>query len=325
MLSRRHFVTTALATSMPWVSASHAATQDAFPAKPMTFLIPFGPGSATDQLARALAASITEQTGQAVVVENRAGAGGMLAAQQAARAQADGYTVLVTTNSTQTANPFLFKRLPYDPVRDFRPLTALGRGGTVLVVRQDSPYRTLADLIAKARQEPGKLSFGSGNSSSRLAVEMLKQLSGTDILWVGYKSNPNALTDLLGGQIDLMAIDTITGLAQIQAGKLRPLGVSTSRRMALLKDVPTIAEAGVTGYDIGYWFGAYAPTATPDGVAQRLRELFVEATRSRHADHFYDSTATERWTTTSDELARFQATDGEKWGRVIKAAGIEPE
>ncbi|MEF7613301.1 tripartite tricarboxylate transporter substrate binding protein [Aquincola sp. MAHUQ-54] len=302
-----------------------AFAQANFPDKPLTFIIPFGAGSATDQLARALAASITEQTKQAVIVDNRAGAGGMLAAQQAARAPADGYTVLVTTNSTQSANPHLFKKLPYDPGRDFRPLTALGRGGMVLVVRPDSPYRTLGDVLAKAKRDPGTLTFGSGNSSSRVAVEMLKQLSGIDMLWVGYKSNPNALTDLLGGQIDLMAIDTVTGLAQIQAGKLRPLGVSTPQRMPLLNGVPTIAEAGVKGYDIGYWFGAYVPAATPVPVANALRELFVKATRSSHAGAFYANTATEPWTTTADELARFQSLDTEKWGRVIKAAGIEAE
>jgi len=317
--------TTALAGLLLAIHGPAAFAQARFPDKPLTFIIPFGAGSATDQLARALAASITEQTRQAVIVDNRAGAGGMLAAQLAARAPADGYTVLVTTNSTQSANPHLFRKLPYDPAKDFKPLTALGRGGMVLVVRPDSSYKTLADLLAKARHDPGKLTFGSGNSSSRVAVEMLKQLSGTDILWVGYKSNPNALTDLLGGQIDLMAIDTVTGLSQIQAGKLRPLGVSTARRMSLLNSVPTIAEAGVKGYDIGYWFGAYVPAATPAPVAIALRELFVNATRSSQAGAFYNNTATEPWTTTSDELARFQLLDTEKWGRVIKAAGIEAE
>lgn len=317
---------TAALTGMLFATLGPAAFAQAhFPERPLTFIIPFGAGSATDQLARALAASITEQTKQAVIVDNRAGAGGMLAAQLAARAPADGYTVLVTTNSTQSANPHLFRKLPYDPGKDFRPLTALGRGGMVLVVRPDSPYKTVGDVLAKARRDPGKLTFGSGNSSSRVAVEMLKQLSGTDILWVGYKSNPNALTDLLGGQIDLMAIDTVTGLSQIQAGKLRPLGVSTPQRMSVLNAVPTIAEAGVKGYDIGYWFGAYVPAATPVPVANALRELFVSATRSSHAAAFYNNTATEPWTTTSDELARFQSLDIEKWGRVIRAAGIEAE
>nr|WP_145552844.1 tripartite tricarboxylate transporter substrate binding protein [Variovorax boronicumulans] len=297
----------------------------AYPDKPLNFVVPFGAGSATDLLARALAVGVTEQSGQPVVVDNRAGAGGMLAAQHVARAPADGYTVLVTTNSTQTANPFLYRKLPYDPVKDFQPLTALGRGGTVLVVRPQAPYSSVADVVAQARRNPGQLSFGSGNSSSRMAGEMFKQLSGTDILWVGYKSNPNALTDLLGGQIDLMFIDTVTGLPHIQSGKLRPLGVSMPQRIAPLPEVPTIAEAGVAGYDIGYWFGAYVPAATPAPVAQRLRAWLVAASASSQAKSFYTSTSTEPWTTTPEVLARFQELDTQKWGRVIKAAGIEPE
>jgi hypothetical protein len=171
--------------------------------------------------------------------------------------------VLITTNTTHAANEHLYKKLPYDPVKDFVPVTGLGKGGQVLVVRADSPYKSVADILAKAKKDPGKLSFGSGSSSSRVAGELFKQLSGTDILHVPYKSNPNALTDLLGGQIDMMITDTATGLPQIKGGKLRALGVSGTKRIALLPDVPTIAEAGVKGYDMGYWFAAYVPAKTP--------------------------------------------------------------
>ena len=194
--------------------------------------MPFAAGSATDQLARALGQSWTEQTHQPVVVDNKAGASGAIAAPAVAKAPADGYTVLITTNTTHAANEHLYKKLPYDPVKDFAPVTGLGKGGQVLVVRSDAPYRSVADLLAKARKEPGKLSFGSGSSSSRVAGEMFKQLSGTDILHVPYKSNPNAITDLLGGQIDLMITDTATGVPQIKGGKLRALGVSTTKRIA---------------------------------------------------------------------------------------------
>src|SRR5207244_4648430 len=176
---------------------------------------------------------------------------------------------------TQAANEHLYRKLPYDPVKDFAPLTALGQGGQVLVVHVNSPYKSVADLLAKARKEPGKLSFGSGSSSSRVAGELFKQMSHTDILHVPYKSNPNALTDLLGGQIDLMITDTATGVPQIKGGKLRALGVSTTKRIALLPDVPTLDEAGVKGYDMGYWFAAYVPAATPAPVQARLRELLV--------------------------------------------------
>ncbi len=297
----------------------------AYPAKPVTFIVPFAAGSATDQLARALGNAFTEATKQAVVVDNKAGASGMIAAQAAARAPADGYTVLITTNTTHAANEHLYKKLSYDPVKDFIPVTGLGKGGQVMVVRTDAPYKSVADLVARAKKEPNKLSFGSGSSSSRVAGEMLQQLSGTDILHVPYKSNPLAITDLLGGQIDFMITDTATGVPQIKGGKLRALGVSTTKRIPLLPDVPTIDEAGVKGYDMGYWFAAYVPTGTPAPVVTRLRELLVEGTRSAAAKQFFDGSGSEPWTTTGAELTRFQAAETQKWGKVIKAAKIDPE
>jgi len=314
------------ATLLAAFAATPAWAQGKYPERPITFVVPFAAGSATDQLARALGASITAETKQAVIVDNKAGASGMMAAQAAARAPADGYTVLISTNTTHAANEHLYKKLPYDPVKDFVPVTGLGKGGQVLVVRADAPYKSVADLLAKAKKEPGKLSFGSGSSSSRVAGEMFKQLSHTEILHVPYKSNPQALTDLLGGQIDMMITDTATGVPQIKGGKLKALGVSTTKRIALLPDVPTIDEAGVKGYDMGYWFAAYVPANTPAPVVARLRELLVAGTKSASAKQFYESTGTDAWTTASgEELARFQAAEAQKWGKVIKAAGIEPE
>ena len=321
--SRRRVLTAALGVVV--AACAGTALAQAYPTKPITFIVPFAAGSATDQLARALGNSITQETKQAVIVDNKAGASGMLAAQAAARAPADGYTVLITTNTTHAANEHLYKKLSYDPVKDFVPVTGLGKGGQVLVVRTDAPYKSVADLVAKAKAEPGKLSFGSGSSSSRVAGEMFKQLSGTNILHVPYKSNPQAVTDLLGGQIDFMITDTATGVPQIKGGKLKALGVSTTKRLALLPDVPTIAEAGVAGYDMGYWFAAYVPAGTPAPVVARLHELLVTGTRSSTAKSFFESTGSDPWTTTPDELGKFQASEAQKWGRVIKAAGIEPE
>jgi tripartite-type tricarboxylate transporter receptor subunit TctC len=321
--SRRHALAAVAALSA--LAFGGPAAAQTYPAKPITFIVPFAAGSATDQLARALGNSITQETKQAVIVDNKAGASGMMAAQAAAKAPADGYTVLITTNTTQAANEHLYKKLAYDPVKDFVPVTGLGKGGQVLVVKTESPYKTVADLVAKAKKEPGKLSFGSGSSSSRVAGEMFKQLTHTDILHVPYKSNPNALTDLLGGQIDFMITDTATGVPHIKGGKLRALGVSPTKRIALLPEVPTIDEAGVKGYDMGYWFAAYLPAGTPAPVASRLRELLVGGTKNAAAKSFYESTGSDAWTTTPDELAKFQVAESQKWGRVIKAAGIEPE
>ncbi len=322
--ARRHWLASALLLAGA-ASFGLSAKAQSYPAKPITFLVPFAAGSATDQLARALGLAVSEQGKQPVVVLNKDGASGMIAAQQAAKAAPDGYTVLITTNTTQAANEHLYKKLRYDPVKDFAPVTGLGKGGQVLVVRTDSPYKSVGELLARARKEPGKLSFGSGSSSSRVAGEMFKQLSQTDLLHVPYKSNPNAITDLLGGQIDLMITDTSTGVPQIKGGKLRALGVSTAHRNPLLPEVPTIDEAGVKGYNMGYWFAAYLPAgATPDVVA-RLREMLVAGTQSAAAKAFFEGSGSQAWTTTPEELARFQAEETQKWGRVIKAAGIEAE
>ena len=303
------------------------AFAQAFPSKPVTFVVPFAAGSATDQLARALGNSFTEQTKQAVVVENKAGASGMLAAQAVARAPADGYTVLITTNTTQAANEHLYKKLAYDPVKDFAPVTGLGKGGQVLVVNTASPYKSVAELLAAARAKPGKISFGSGSgsSSSRIAGELFQQMADVQILHVPYKSNPLAITDLLGGQIDMMITDTSTGVPQIKGGKLRALGVSTSKRLALLPEVPTIDEAGVKGYDMGYWFAAYVPAGTPAPVINKLHETLTAALKTPAAKAFFDTSGGEPLPTSPEALARFQIDEAKKWGKVIKAAGIEPE
>jgi tripartite-type tricarboxylate transporter receptor subunit TctC len=303
-----------------------AAAAQTFPDKSITFVVPFAAGSATDQIARALGNGVTAETKQPVVIENKAGASGFIASQQVAKAPADGYTVLITTNTTHAANEHLFKKLPYDPVKDFSPVAALGKGGQIMVVNPNSPAKTVAEFVALAKKEPGKLSFGSGSSSSRMAGELLQQLAGIKLLHVPYKSNPLAVTDLLGGQIDMMITDTATGLPQVKAGKLRALGVSGAQRSPLAPEVPTIAEAGVKGYEMGYWFAAYAPAKTPPAVVKRLNELLVKAAKSEAAKtSFYEPSGTEVFTTSPEDLAKFQAAESQKWGRIIKAAGIEAE
>ncbi|MEO8102519.1 MAG: tripartite tricarboxylate transporter substrate binding protein [Betaproteobacteria bacterium] len=302
-----------LAGAQPW------------PAKPITFIVPFAAGTATDQLARSLGQAISTETGQAVVVDNKPGASGFIAAQAAAKAAPDGYTVLVTTNTTHAANEHLYKKLPYDPVREFTPITGLGKGGQILVVNPVNPARSVAELIAQAKKDPGKLTFGSGSSSSRIAGELFQQMAGLQLLHVPYKSNTLAITDLLGGQIDLMITDTAAALPQIKAGKLRALGFSGKKRSPLAPEVPTIDEAGVKGYEMTYWFAAYTPAHTPAAVVKRLNELLIKATKSPSATTFYTSTGTDVFTTTPEELGKFQAEESLKWGRIIKAAGIQAE
>ena len=323
--TRRTIMSAALGALMTAALPASAQQAANFPSKPITFVVPFAAGSATDLIARALGQAVSQSTGQSVIVENKGGASGIIAAQAAARAPADGYTVLITTNTTHAANEHLYKKLPYNPVKDFVPLTGLGKGGQVLVVNASAPFNSVQELLEHAKKNPGKLSFGSGSSSSRMAGEMLKQLGGVDILHVPYKSNPLAITDLMGGQIDLMITDVSTGVPQIQAGKLKALGFSTEERSVMLPDVPTIAEAGVKGYSMGYWFAAYAPVGTPAEVTNKLTQLLGDAVESKSAEGFYKQSGTSKWRGTSAELAKFQADETQKWGKVVKAAGIQPE
>ncbi|VFR24488.1 Putative extracytoplasmic tricarboxylate-binding receptor of a tripartite transporter, in cluster with DUF1446 [plant metagenome] len=302
-----------------------AAAQSNFPNKPITFIVPFAAGSATDQIGRAIGQGVTEQTQQPVVIENRPGASAMIGAQTAARAAPDGYTILITTNTTHAANEHLYKSLSYDPVKDYAPLTLLGKGGQIMVVNPKSQAKTVAEFIAMAKNAPGKLSFGSGSSSSRIAGELLQQMANIKLLHVPYKSNPLAVTDLLGGQIDTMITDTATGLPQVASGKLRALGVTGPNRSPLAPDVPTIAESGVPGYEMGYWFAAYAPAGTPPEVVSRLRELLSKATESKAARQFYSQTGTDPAVSTPKDLAAFQAEESRKWGDIIRRAGIQPE
>jgi tripartite-type tricarboxylate transporter receptor subunit TctC len=197
------------------------ANAQAYPNKPITIVVPFAPGSGTDQQARAMAQAITAEYKVPVIVDNRAGASGFIAAQYVAKAAPDGYTVLLTTNTTHAANEHLYKKLPYDPVKDFTPVALLSKGHMLLLVQPSSPYKSVEDLLAAARQQPGKLNFGSGSSSSRVASEMLKQMTGIDVVSVPYKSNPMAITDLIGGQVNFMFADAPTALPQVKGGKLR--------------------------------------------------------------------------------------------------------
>ncbi len=312
-------------TAFTALALPSAPARAEFPDKPVRFVVPFAAGSATDQLARAIGQAMTTDAKVTVVVDNKPGANGFIAASDVAKAAPDGYTVLITTNTTHAANEHLFKKLPYDPIKDFTPITALGKGGQIMVVNPQLPVKTVGEFIALAKQQPGKLSFGSGSSSSRIAGELFQQMAQVQLLHVPYKSNPLAVTDLLGNQIQMMITDTATGLPQVKSGKLRALGVSGKTRSPLAPDVPTIDEAGVKGYEMSYWFAAYAPAGTPQPVVAKLNDLLVKAARSQTASNFYRSTGTEIFTSTPAELATFQQQESAKWGRIIRAANIQPE
>ena len=321
MGSFRRWASAALAFALV---AGLAQAQD-WPSKPIRMIVPYPPGGGTDIVARIVNEKLSPELGQPIVIDNKGGAGGSVGTEIAAKAAPDGYTVLITTNTTHAANEHLYKKLSYDPVKDFAPITLVSTGQMLLLVRPDSPYKTLADLIAAAKKAPGKLSFGAGSSSSQVASELLKQMAHVDALYVPYKSNPLALTDLIGGQIDFMFADAPTALPQVQGGKLRALAASGSKRVAAAPDVPTVAEAGVKGYDMSYWFAIYAPAGTPAAIVNKLNQAFAKATTSEGFKNFMAKTSGEVSLSTPEGLAQFQAADSKKWGQVIRAAGIKPE
>lgn len=296
-----------------------------YPAKPIKFVVPFSAGSGTDQVARTIGQALASEFKATVVVDNRPGANGFIAAQAVATAPPDGYTVLITTNTTHAANQFLFKHLPYDPVKDFTPAALLRKGYQVLVVSPTSPLKSVGDVLALARRQPGKLTFGSGSSSSQVAGELFKQMATVDVTNVPYKSNPQALTDLLGGQIDMMFTDTSTGMPLVNSGKLRGLAVTSPRRLAAAPALETINEAGLKGYEMSYWTAAYLPKGAPPELVSRLNGMLLAAMRSPEMTKLLDATGTEIFTSTPEGLANFQAEESAKWARIIRTAGIQPE
>ena len=314
---------TGLALALALGLAAPAAAQ--YPDKPITFVVPFAAGSATDQLARALGQEVTKITKQPVVVDDKPGASGFIGAEIVKKAPPDGYTVFITTNTTHAANQHLYRKIPYDPVADYLPVTGLGKGGQIMIVAPSVQAKTVGEFIALAKAQPGKISFGSGSSSSRVAGELFQQMAGLDLLHVPYKSNPLAINDLLGGQIQMMITDMATGLPQVKGGKVRALGVSMQKRSPLAPELPTISEAGVPGYDMGFWFAAYVPANTPAAVVARLNAILIEATKGPAMQQYYQSTGTDPFTTSSAELAKFQAAESAKWKAVIGKAGIEAE
>ena len=324
-MKRRTVTAALLATAALTMTWSETRAQDAYPSRVIKFVVPFAAGSATDTLARVLGEKMSASLGQSIVVDNMPGASGFLAAQNVARAEPDGHTVLITSNTTHAANQSLFKKLPYDPVADFAPVSKLGTITLALVVAPSVPVETVPELIEYAKANPGEITFGSGSSSSRIAGEMLKSLAGIDLLNVPYKSNPQAITDLLGGQISMVFADISTTMPQAEAGNVKALAVSSAERTPLAPDLPTMKEAGVAGYDLTAWFAAFVPAGTPAPVVDELNAAFKAALADPAATKILIGAGIEPATSTPDELAAFVGAETEKWAKIVATAGIEPE
>ncbi|MFC7691934.1 Bug family tripartite tricarboxylate transporter substrate binding protein [Paeniroseomonas aquatica] len=252
-------------------AAARPARAETYPARPIRLIVAFGPGSGSDVRARLYADRLAAAWGQPVVVDNRGGGSGILAAEAVARARPDGYTLLFTSNTTHAANPVLFRRLPYDPVADFAPVALIGRTPLVVVVSNDLPVRDMAGLIAHARAHPGALNYASGNTSSHLAAEMFKAGTGVSMTYVSYRSNAQAILDVIAGAAQVMFSDAVVALPQIRQGRVRALAVTVDAAVPALPGVPTVAgAAGLPGYAVASWSAIFAPAGTPAEIVARL-------------------------------------------------------
>src|SRR4051812_39583876 len=311
---------------MKWllVLFSSAALAQAYPTKPVKLVVPFPAGSATDQIARLAGAELQQALGQPFVVENKAGAQGSIAAAEVAKAAPDGHTLMLTTNTPQAANVSLFKKLNYDPVKDFTPITRYGTTSFMLMVRPDFPAKDLKGFIAHARSQPGKLSGGYGSAGSQVSLAMLKQLGRLDIVEVPYKGIPQTITDTMGGSLQLTLVDMANAQAQVKGGKLRGLGVTSGKRSALAPDLPAIAEE-LPGYEIIAWFALVAPAKLPEPIVQRLHEANMKALARPEVKDKFALVGTDVAPMNPAELGRFIQSEVAHWAKLVKLAGIEPE
>ncbi|MCU0803872.1 MAG: tripartite tricarboxylate transporter substrate binding protein [Burkholderiales bacterium] len=304
--------------------AGGAAAQG-FPSKPIRIVVPFAAGSATDTMARAYANEMQKLLGQPVIVDNKPGANGMIGAEAVARAAPDGYTLLWGTNSTNAANASLFRKTPYDQEKDFAPVAFLGSVPLIVAVNNDFPAKTLRELIAYAKANPDKISFAAASASQRVATEMLNGMAGTKMTYVPYKSSPNAITDLMSGQVQLFTADLAVTLPQVKAGKIRGLAVTSARRTPHV-DLPTVAEAGgLPGYELIAWFGAFAPAGTPKPVVDALNAAITKSMDAKDLRDRMDTLGVQLDPQSPEWLGRFAKSETEKWAKAIRDAGIQPE
>ena len=298
-----------------------------WPSKPITYVVPFAAGGTTDILARLIGEKLSKALGQPIIVENRPGAGGNIGSDFVARAAPDGYTILGGTISSHAINVSLYAKMPYDPEKNFAPITLIGSLANVLAVNADSPIRTVQELIAEAKAKPGALTFASSGAgtSQHLAGELFKRLAGVEITHIPYKGSSPALQDLIGGHVSMVFDNVVAVAALIKSGKVRPLGVTSLKRVQAFPDVPTIAESGLSDYEVVSWQGIFAPAGTPPDIVKRLNEEIVKILRMPDVVERMDTLGLEPVGNTPEEFAKFQRAEIAKWAKVVKEAGLKAE
>jgi len=301
------------------------ALSQTYPHAPITLVVPFAAGSGTDAVARIVARKLSERLKQTVLVENKAGANAQIGAQFVAKAKPDGYTLLMSTNTSHSANPSLVLNLKYDPIKDFTPITRVGELPFALVVNKNDPAKSLKEWIDMAKLNPGKFSYATPNSTSLVASETIKRIAGLDIVGVPYKSSPQALTDLIGGSVQMYVVDLGSGIGMIKSGGVRVLGVTTKEPLNSIPNAPPIAKV-VPGFDLTSWNGIFGPAGMPKQVTDKLNLELQEVLADKDVQKSLDQLGFETWPTkTPEEFAKYVADQLTHWSALIKQAGMVAE
>ncbi|MGD9839268.1 MAG: Bug family tripartite tricarboxylate transporter substrate binding protein [Afipia sp.] len=308
-------------------SSAQGTSQGTYPApgKNITLVLPFAAGSGTDTTTRIISKDLGKALGASIVIENKPGANGSIAASYVARAEPDGYTIFVTTNTSHSANPYLLKNMTYDPIKDFTPIARTGDLPFMLVIDPKLPVNSVADLIALAKKEPGKYSYASGSSSAIVSGATFATLAGIDLLHVPYKSSPPALTDVIAGRVSMMFVDVLTGLPHVKAGALKALAVTTRQRSALLPQLPSMDEAGVKGFDITSWQGYLGPANLPKDIVTKLNAEIRKIVETPSVRQELAERGMEAFSGTPESFEKFLKEQLVVWEKLIRDAKIEKQ
>jgi len=317
----------AIFSFVPLALSSLAAAADSYPSRPVRLIAPFSAGGGVDIVARYLALKLTEKWGQQVVVDNRTGATGIIGTEIAAHSPPDGYTLILGNAATHAVNVSLFKKLPYDAVKDFAPVTLIGRVPEMLVVHPALSAASVRELIALAKAKPGELAFGSAGAGSppHLAGELFQFLAKVKLVHVPYKGSAPALADLIGGQISMYFSNILSAVPFVKSGRLRGLGVTSEKRSVVAPEIPTIAESGLPGYEDYNWYGILAPKGTPRAILTQLHADIVQVVRGRDMEERLTKDGAEVIASTPDEFARFIREEIDRYARIVKASGLRAE
>ncbi|MDH1814125.1 Bug family tripartite tricarboxylate transporter substrate binding protein [Comamonas aquatica] len=324
-LTRRTGLKTLAAATLAVAGMGSALAADAYPDKPLTMIVPFSAGGTTDILARIVGQALGQELGQTIIIENKPGAGGNIGAQQASRAKADGYTLFMGTVGTHAINQALYKKLPYDPAKDFAPLSRVANVPNLLVAHPSRPYKTVQEMIAYAKKHPGEVTYGSPGSgaSPHVSGALFQSMTGAELTHVPYKGSAPAISDLLGNQIAVMFDNMPSAIQHVRSGKLRPIAVTTAKRSPELPDVPTIAEAGVPGYEATSWFGLWAVAGTPAPILTKLQTALTKVLKDPAVAKKIADQGGEVVIETPAQFDAFIKSEAAKWGKVVKESGAE--